>query len=427
MPIQNANNAFIGTLRWGSFLVVAQIQIYYLGQATGIFLPVSTADFTFDRNSEQRRQGQITVEILPTVPPQTVSLDGVNQVPLLPLTPTSALAPFAQQIGVSVQVIGEGGTIDPTQWIPMGLYAIAQSTVDDSTTDMVVTLRLFDRSWVLSNWKLVAPYTVPAASGDLQSEIEALINHVWTTQGPSLPASPPWTYSIANSTYTVPAGTYNQGEDPWQACLDMASSAGFELFFDVNGNVVGKPTPGSAAGGTLNSIVPFWGFDQNTLSAQGISSHPLAGTPYTTPVALTMDIVRDGISNDFWVSAVGSNNFGALLQQEAADTNAGPPQSPTYYRGIMGDVPSFIYDPLITTSAQALAEAQYNLGVSLSKVWQISVDAAPNPLFDIDDVYTITNPRMGLSAQKVIIDTIHTTIRYDALTTLTGRVIVPGA
>lgn len=420
-----ASNAFIDALRWGSYLVLTQIELYYKGQATGIILPVSTADFTVDRNSEQRRSGQLTVEVLPTVPPQTVSLDGVTQVNLLPLTPSDALAPFAQQIGVSLQVIGEGGTIDPTAWIPMGVFAIAESTVDDTITDMVVTLKLFDRSWVISNWKLVAPYTVPAAGGQLGAEIQALINHVWSTQGPGTPPTPPWTYSIGNpSGYTVPPGTYNQGEDPWQACLDLAASAGYELFFDVNGNVVGQPTPGSPARGSLNSLPVVWGFDQNTVSVQGLQSHSPGGTPFTTPVGMSLQILRDGIFNDFWVAAVGSNNFGGMTQQRASDTNS---NSPTYVSGPMGDNPSFVFDSLITTAAQALAEAQYNLGVSLSKVWQISVDSAPNPLFDIDDVFTVTNPRLALNAQKVIVDSIHTSVRYDAVTTLSGRVIVPGA
>jgi hypothetical protein len=423
----SASNAFIDALRFGSYLVLAQLTLYYKGSPTSVILPCSTADFTFDRNSEQRRSGQITVEILPTIPPQTVSLDGITQIPLLPIAPQSTLAPFAQQIGVALQVLGPGGTINPSDWIPMGLYAIAESTIDDTTNDMIVTLKLFDRSWVLSNWKLVSSYTVPASTGVLQDEITALINHVWSTQGPITPPTPPWSYSIVPSTYSVPAGTYNQGQDPWQACLDMAASAGYELYFDVNGNVVGAPAPGSPASSsypTLNSIPISWGFDQNTITAQGTSEHPPGGTPFTTPIAMTMQILRDGIFNDYWVSAVGSNNYTALIQARAADTNN---QSPTWYQGVMGDNPNFIYDPLITTLAQAQAEANYDLAVALSKVWQISVDSALNPLFDIDDVFTVTNPRLGLNVQKVIIDTIHTSVRYDALTTLTGRVIVPGA
>lgn len=422
-----ASTAFLNTLRWGSYIVAAQLQLYYNGSPSGIILPVSTADFTIDRNSEQRRKGQITVEVLPTIPPQTVSLDGINQIPLLPITPQSALAPFAQQIGISLQVLGEGGTIDPLGWIPMGIYAIAESTVTDSTTDVIISLKLFDRSWVLSNWKLVTPYTVPAAGGSLQAEITTLINHVWSKQGPATPPTPPWTYSIVPSSYVVPPGTYNQGQDPWQACLDMAASAGYELYFDVSGNVVGQPAPGSPASSTyptLNSIPISWGFDVNTVSVQGTESHSPGGTPYTTPIGMQMQILRDGLFNDFWVAAVGSNNYSGLTQARAADINS---SSPTWYQGAMGDNPSFIFDSLITTQAQAQAEANYDLAVALSKVWQISVDSGLNPLFDIDDVFTVTNPRLDLSAQKVIIDTIQTSVRYDALTTLSGRVIVPGA
>jgi hypothetical protein len=425
--MQSANTAFINALRWGSFLVAAQIQVFSKGSSTGIFLPVSSGTFTIDRNSEQRRQGQITVEVLPTVPPQQVTIGG-TLVDLLPLVPSAALAPFGLEVAVSLQVIGLGGSIDPTQWIPMGLFAISESQVEDTTNNLIATLNLFDRSWILSNWKLVSPYTVPASDGSLQGEISAMINHVWSTQGPSSPATPPWSYNITPSSYVVPTGTYNQGQDPWQACLDIAASAGYELYFDVNGNVVGQPAPGSPASSTfptLNSIPVSWGFDSGTLTSQGLETHSPGGTPFTTPIAMAMKIVRDGIFNDFWVAAIGSNNFtGGLTQAEAADTNV---NSPTYYRGVMGDNPNFIYDPLITSQAQAQAEANYNLALSLSKVWQISVDVPLNPLFDIDDVFTVTNPRMGLSAQKVIIDTITTSIRYDEVTTLTGRVIVPGA
>src|SRR5258708_13101072 len=84
----------------------------------------------------------------------------------------------------------------------MGIYAIAESTIDDTVNDLIVTLKLFDRSWILSNWKLVSSYTVPAADGTLQGEVSALINHVWATQGPAGPPPPPWTHSILPPSYT---------------------------------------------------------------------------------------------------------------------------------------------------------------------------------------------------------------------------------
>src|SRR5258708_27903673 len=120
----------------------------------------------------------------------------------------------------------------------MGIYASAESTIDDTVNDLIVTLKLFARSWILSNWKLVSSYTVPAADGTLQGEVSALINHVWATQGPAGPATPPWTYSIVPSSYAVPTGTDNQGQDPWQACLDMASSSGSGLYLDAHRTII---------------------------------------------------------------------------------------------------------------------------------------------------------------------------------------------
>ena len=133
------------------------------------------------------------------------------------------------------------------------------------------------------------------------------------------------------------------------------------------------------------------------------------------------------VANDFFVSATGAQNITGTsqpVQQEWADTN---PQSPTYFQGPVGRVPSFVWDSNITTATQALSEAQFDEGVSVASAWTITGTAPPNPLFDLDDVVAFTDPEMGLNGQKVIVDTISTSIRYDASMTLTGRVIALGA
>jgi len=206
----------------------------------------------------------------------------------------------------------------------------------------------------------------------------------------------------------------------------MAQSAGQEIFFDINGYLTGKPIPGSPAGGPLNSLPVVWNFNPNEVSAVGTLAHPLGGTPFTTPVGTVLTLTRDGIYNDFFVAATGANNISGTntpVMQEAADTNAA---SPTFIGGPMGDVPYFVYDNLITTTAEALAEAQYDLGVSIAQAWTLGVTTPPNPLFDVDDVCTDTNPRLGLVLQKFIADTVTTTIRYDAQTVVAGRVITAG-
>lgn len=351
----------------------------------------------------------MTIEMLPTVPPQQAT-DQDGTFDILPLNPSAHLSPFKNEIFVEVSVVQGGQAAGANGWIPLGLYQIATSTVQDTGIDLTVTLDLFDRSWAVAQRALLTAYTVPAAAGDLQSELEALLTTAWG-------GSPPWTYNITPSTYTVPAGTYNQGQDPWQAALDFFSSAGYELYFDVNGNIVGRPIPNPAA------QVPVWGFSEGEVSAVGTLAHPLGGTPFTTPVDVTINMTRDGVFNNFFVAATGPNNASdgnTPVQANAADNN---PASPTYIDGPMGNVPQFIFNSLITSQAQAQAEANYDLAAMLAQSWTISVDTPPNPLFDIDDVVTVTRARLDLNNQPFVIDAIQTSIRYDVVTTVSGRVV----
>ena len=248
-----ANSGFIDALRWGSNLIAAQLTILQNGQATEVTLSVSDGSFETNRNSEQRRTGELTVEILPTVPPQTVTIAG-QPVPYLPITPSSPLAPFGSEVQVAISVIapdlGQTNGAGENGWVPLGTYAIATSTVDHTGLNLTCTLDLYDRSWEFSQWQLLQNYNVPAAGGSLQEEVVALLTYIWNNNGPGTQGTPVPTW-LANpnfqgsSTWSCPPGTYNQGQDPWQACLDMAQSAGYELFFDINGVLNAKPIPGS--------------------------------------------------------------------------------------------------------------------------------------------------------------------------------------
>jgi hypothetical protein len=434
--LYSLSNGLIDALRWGSNLWAAQLTLLHSSNPTTILLPVSAGTFTADRNSEQRRSGELTVELLPTVPPQQVTLNGTayNE---MPLTPQDPLAPFGNEVQVAVSVIAPDlgqTTQGQNGWVPVGTFPIATTAVADTGTDLVVTMELYDRSWPFSQWALKTNYTVPAADASLRGEVIALLEYVWNTNGPGAGGAsvPSWislpSYS-GTSSWACPAGVYQQGQDPWQACLDMAASAGYELFFDVNGLLTMKPTPGSnnaQGGGTLSSLPINWYFNPNEVSAVGGEQHPISGSPYSTPAGVTLSMTRDGIYNDVYVSATGPNNATSTSpsQSEAWDAN---PLSPTYVLGGMGDVPNFVYDSLISNGTQALAEAQYDLAVSLASAWTLTVLTPPAPQFDIDDVCAVTNPRLALSAQKFIVDTLSVDLRFDLQSSLSGRVIVPGS
>jgi hypothetical protein len=405
------------------------------GAPTQLYFPVSDAQFTYDRNSEQRRSGQITVQIPPNIPPSTVVFNG-STVPYLPLDPSSPLAPFGSEVQPSITFLapdlGQGSVQGVNGWVPLGTYVIATSVIQASAINVVCNLTLYDRSWPFAQWQLLQNYNYPAAGGGLEAEVKALLSYVWNNNGPGQTgeAVPDYILNASfqgnSSGWTAPAGTLNQSQDPWAACQQWATSAGQELYFDINGILTCKPIPGSPAGGKLNALPVAWNFYPNEVSAVGTLQHPLGGTPFTSPVATQLSMTR-AVQNDFFVSATGAQNISGTAQpvmQEWADTN---PQSPTYYQGPIGRVPSFVWDSNITTAAQALAEAQYDEGVSVAGAFTIGVSSPPNPLFDLDDVITVTDPRFNLNQQKVIVDTISTSIRYDASMMLSGRMIAPGA
>jgi hypothetical protein len=420
-----SDTGFIDALRYGSTLVVARFTVFTAGapQGTVYNASVSTGQFTVDRNSNQRRSGQMTIEVTPTIPPP----------PLLPTSPTSLLAPFGNEIFIETGIAVAGnivadidGSVDlsAVTWVPLGLFAIATTQVDDTGVDLTCGLTLYDRSWTIAQRTLKNPYQFPSTvSGEFAAEIEALCNMVWNEQQGVQPLQ----FNIVPTAALVPVASYDQGSDPWQACMDMAAAVGYELFFDAKGIVTGKPIPDPM------TTAVTWNFtdDQTAiLGYGGTGSASLLGSPYSTPVEVSVDMTRDGIFNDIVIQGTGDTNLAtyngdgleiesAPILAEAADNN---PQSPTWVRGAMGDVPNFVSSSLVTgDGAQPMANNE--LSVALSSAWTITLSIPPNPTIDVDQVCTTTRPRVGLDNAKFVIDTVTQTFRYDDIVAITGRVV----
>jgi len=160
----------------------------------------------------------------------------------------------------------------------------------------------------------------------------------------------------------------------------------------------------------------------------GGGSTQLEGDPYSSPTDVISVMTRTGIYNDVVVTGVGSSNApasntgtGQPVLAEAKDSTA---SSPTYVGGGMGDVPQFVSTNLVTSSVQAQAMANNDLQAALAAAWQLTVTLPPNPMFDIDDVVTVTRPRIGLNNVKMVIDSITHTVSYATLTKISGRVVL---
>lgn len=370
--MQAASARFLTALTSGAYRLATQVSI----PATGVTVPVSAGQITVDRTAAQRRRATLIVEALPGTPAAA----------LIPTSSSAPLAPFGNEIQVQSGIVYPDGS---RELISLGVFPIATSTVTDTGTDLQISLDCYDRSWTVSIRKFKTPYAV-AAGTDVAAAIRGLIGSVY----------PGLTYNIVPTpgASTTPAATFAEGADPWAAALTLAASVGLELFFDVNGVVVGRPIP--PAGATV------WTFTEGTT---------------TGPVQVRNVYTRDQVSNDFIVSGDGTPNAATgPVRAEASDTN---PNSPTYTGGPFGDVPTFITSNLVTSTTDAANAAANALAASVGGAHLLTVSCPPNPLFDVDDVVAVTRTRAGLAGQRFVVDQIKHTIRHDDLTTLTGRAV----
>lgn len=413
MPVAPPSTGFIETLRFGATLVLARVTIYEEGAPTTYEVPISVAKATVTRNSAQRRQLSMTAEITPTIPPP----------PLWPTSPASLLTPFGNEIYVETGIATADGSGGATvkQWMPLGLFSLSTITAQDTTNDATITIEGFDRSWVVSQRKFKGQYSVPAtATGTFVAEIKHLLNQVWGS-------TPALRFNIVPTTAKVPAATFNQGTDPWTACLQMATAVGYELFFNVTGVVTGYPIPTPAT----QPVV--WHFTDTPVAIYGLTgtggSTTLEGSPYSTPIDCTVQFTRDGIFNDVLVVGTGQYNptatgYAPTTPPVIGEAQTASASSPFRVTGPLGDIPEFVQTNLVASGSQASAAADNYLQAALSDAWQITLSLPPNPMFDIDDVVTVTRPRLGLTNVKMVIDSIEHSLSYATVTKLTGRVLV---
>lgn len=377
------------TIQAGGYSVKARVVVYsnfVPVQGPGgsaLTAPVSAATVTVDRNSANRRTADLTVEVTP---------GSALAAYLIPTSSSSPLAPFGNEVVIQSGIV-VGGV---TKWVPLGVFAIATTTVGDIGSDLSVTMHCYDRSWVIGTRKFRAAYNIPASTGNFAAELWNLINTTY----------PGLAYNITPTPAMAPTASYGEGDDPWQAALDMAQAVGYDLFFDVNGTLNALPIPNALTQPTV------WTYTE--------------GTPNAT-IAIVNVFSRDGISNDFIVSGTGTQNApgsssgsSAPVRASATDTN---PASPTYVGGLFGDVPTFISTNLVTTTTQAQTAANNDLAAALSAAQQVTLTVMPNPLLDIDDVIAIYRARLGMTGALFVVDTLTFSVSSADATQITGRVV----
>lgn len=297
----------------------------------------------------------------------------VNNGPIPRLKPgTNVIRTFLSRV-----TIHRANVLDPTPWClplevrvstdastnemcPLGVFVITESTVrqssDPQTGGVTVALVGVDRSELISQYKWEDIYIVPGGI-TVDSAIALIILN-------RLPGCELNFTSTPHVTNRLLLGT-SQGSDPWQDAQDLATSIGFELFFDARGVCVLRPVPDPAIGTAV------WDFSTatNPTIVEAIKKLTVAAT-YNIVVAQ-----GESSGDTAPVSATAYND---------------DPASPTYWLGKFGKRTVYFTSPMLKTvqQCQDAADALINLVKGASENADLQV--VPMPALEPGDVVAIT-------------------------------------
>jgi hypothetical protein len=306
----------------------------------------NAGSITLDNSSAQRRTCQI-------------NLPGVDSSLLFSRTPSTSdkFNPFGNQMWVYT-----GYTT--SEAILLGIFDITSATYNDFGAYKGWQINGKDFSYLISKRAFKQPYTI-AAGTNVASAVYAIINSIRPGLG----------YNLATTTATTPNLAYKEGDDPWAAATQLAQAAGFQLYFDHLGVCQMQPIVISGAS--------VWTFADNESSII---------------YSLQRTVSSEKIYNDVVVMNEGTGNT-TPVAAAATDSSS---SSPSYIGGAYGDVPEYVRDTNILTTAQAQAAANNYLNMSLGQVETIALATMPFPPLEPYDIVTVTRAGSNVNAQYII-------------------------
>jgi hypothetical protein len=188
-------------------------------------------------------------------------------------------------------------------------------------------------------------------------------------------------YNFASTTHTTPKLIFGMSmdSDPWQDASDLATAIGMELFFDALGVCTLRDVPDPGTGQSV------WTFSD--------SANP-------TIASATRSLTDQTVFN--YIVAYGESVDNAVpVSAVAFDDN---PNSPTYYLGAYGKVPTSFTSPQITTVEQAQAAADALLNLSIGNAENVELSVVPNPAIEPGDVITVSVGELKLSGTFLVND-----------------------
>lgn len=367
--VTRASDRMLAEIR-KSHTVYSYIDVISPTQET-LRLPATGGEVTCDRTAEVRRACRATC-IDPT---------GL----LVPENQDSILTPYGTILRPYRGVKYTDGT---TEVLPLGVFRLSKSNVDDSTGGSPdIKLEAYDLSRTVQRDKFTSPYVIPEGT-NLITGIQDILARTFDEINYD---------SISTERVTTAPKLYDVGDDPWKACTDLATSLGCEIYFDVEGWVVIAPPVDIDA---LPS--PDFTYIEGDGCVMTSLSRVFTDEPGYNGVVITGESPGDELPP---VRAVAWDD---------------EPTSATYHLGPYGEVPMFITDQTIKTEVDAQKTADQLLRNLLGFSSGLTVSGIVNPSYETGHVVQVERVRSRVTGLYAV-DAFNVPLRAADLQNLTLR------
>lgn len=340
------SDRFLRTLR-GSHAAAIRARVCAPGQAgtspTGTDIPVLGGDVGQDAVADIRS----TLDL---------STEGEG---MWPSKADPLLAPYGNEVFVERGITyGDGAT----EWVSLGYYRIYNPEQDDPPGGPI-RIAGKDRMSGIIDAKLLNPVQF-AATAARSTVMSQLVTEVYPG------AIIEWDSGDA----TTIGRTLVAEEDRYGFLNDLVVAAGKTWYWDYRGHLIIKdpPNPGN----------PVFDVDHGQ---DGVL------------IDLSRDLTREGLFNAVVASGEASGDT-APARAIAVDNN---PNSPTYWYGTFGKVPTFYSSSFITTNTQALVAAESLLSQSLGLPYNVNFGSIVNPALEVNDPIRVLYPPKARSRSSV--------------------------
>lgn len=322
----------------GSHQISVVASVLYGGATVVPSLNVISGSVSFDRRRSIRSDLELELAEPTRVP--TLASSGY-------------LSPFGYEIAVSRGILYGDGT---SELMPLGVFPIQRSSFKGRT--LLASISANDRGQSVSDYRFEDDEAI-AAGTNMGAAISTLL------------APLGFAVSLPSTSHTTPGLVFTSQDDRWEKVQGMATSVGWELYFDGLGVVRARPEPNIV---TASSVLTV---------AEGAGG-----------VLMDTDVSLDRGPAYNRVIAYSSNATNTAVYRAVASDDL--PGSFTLYGGPFGRKARFYASPFIGSTAQALSAANAILAQSRGVVRSLSFDMVPNPALEPGDAVLVQRSALGI-------------------------------